>query len=169
MWAKGREDCNWCSAAELVMRLGEEGRIKVFSWLSYFHDLLNQCVPSECLLVLDAGIMGQVAGRKVGEEDLSNHLGRGSERKGKLRVFCCRAGDGTGGTELGEQKESCVSASSLLEALREDMIGLVGGVCCDWGLWQRDDCGEGVSEGDYLWNSQDMETRRKGKLPLVFC
>lgn len=29
--------------------------------------------------------------------------------------------------ELGEQKENCVSASSLLEALREDMIGLVRG------------------------------------------
>lgn len=123
--ARGREDCNWCS-------------VKVFSWLSCFHDLLNRCAPSECLLVLDAGITGQVAGRKVGEEALSYHLGRGSERKGKRQVFCCRAGHGTGRMEL---EESCVSASSLLEALREDMIGLVGGVCYDWGLWQRDDFG----------------------------
>lgn len=35
--------------------------------------------------------------------------------------------------ELGEQKESCVSASSLFEALREDMIGLVGGSVMIWG------------------------------------
>lgn len=79
MWPEGKEDCNWCSIVELA----EEGRMKVFSWLSCFHDLLNRCAPSECLLVLDAGITGQVAGRKVGEEALPNHLGRGSERKGK--------------------------------------------------------------------------------------
>lgn len=85
MRAEGKEDCNWCSVAELGMRRGEEGVMKVFSWLSCF---LSRHVPSECLLVLNPGIMEWVAGRKDGEEDLSDPLGMESERKGRLLVFC---------------------------------------------------------------------------------
>lgn len=49
--------------------------MKVFSWLACLSGLFFMCVPSECLMVLEAVVMGLDGGRKYGREDLCDSLG----------------------------------------------------------------------------------------------
>lgn len=78
------------------------GVMKVFSWFSCFSGLLSRRASSECLLVLVAGTVEWVAGRKVGREDLSDPLGVGSERKRRLQSWQWDWGIWTWGSEEGE-------------------------------------------------------------------
>lgn len=55
-------------------------------------------------MVLEAGILGSVGGRKVGRKDLCDPLGMRSERKGKPQQgFCYIAVNETGGIGSEEQ------------------------------------------------------------------
>lgn len=56
--------------------------VQVFSELTCFSGLLSWCDSRECLLVLEAGIMGRADQSKVGG-DLHDTLGIGSEMKGR--------------------------------------------------------------------------------------
>lgn len=63
-----------------------------------FPGLLSWCVHSECLLVLEAGILGGVGRGYVGGEVLCDLLGMESDRKGRSQQGShFRAGDETGG------------------------------------------------------------------------
>lgn len=67
---------------------------------------------SECLLVLEAGVLGCIGGRKVGE--LCDPLGMGSGRKGRQQVFCCKAGHESGEIGSGEQERCGATVSPVV-------------------------------------------------------
>lgn len=107
------------------------------------------------------GRLEWVQGRKSGG-DLYDLFGIRSEKKGRpQQVFCCRAGDETGGTGSGGVKERCRSTVSLLV--------LAGGrwVPARVGYWDKATRG-GQLEGNDLWDPQGMWTRQ-GRLARVFC
>lgn len=68
---------------------------------------------SDCLLVLEAGVLGCVGGRKVGE--LCDPLGMGSGRKGRQQqVFCYTAGHESGEIGSGEQERCGATVSPVV-------------------------------------------------------
>lgn len=79
--------CSSCSVAQLGMSLGgwfgEVEVVQVFSELTSSSGLLSLCDSRECLVVLEAGIMGSIGQSNVGGGGLHHPLGIGSERKGR--------------------------------------------------------------------------------------
>lgn len=104
----GGEGCCRCFAPELGMRLsgfGEEEWWRLSVCLSIFLALPSWCVPSECPLLLETGILGWV-GEQEGWRRSFDPLGMGLERKGwPQQIFCYRAWDKTGALNLGNKKE----------------------------------------------------------------
>ena len=88
---------------------GEEGVV---------NSLLSWCVHRECLLVLEAGVIGCTGERKLRGDDLHDIPGMGSERKGRLLLFYYTAGDETGGLDLEEKREEWVESRE--KQARED-------------------------------------------------
>lgn len=83
-------------------------------WLIYlFPQPAQQVYYSECLLVLEAGVLGCTGGRKVGE--LCDPLGMGSGRKGRQQqVFCYTAGHESGKIGSGEQERCGATISPVV-------------------------------------------------------
>ena len=71
--------------------IGKEGSGESL-WLTCFSGLIILCVLNECLLALEAGILGGVWERKVEGEDFCDSLWIGSKRKWRSQqIFCYRA------------------------------------------------------------------------------
>lgn len=102
--------------------------------------LLCCCVPSECLLVLQAGILGLLYwGKKVGGEDLCVPLGWGQRGKGDCRSFpAMELGMMLGiGTRVDLRRSSrCGSAFSLLVTLTGEALGLAESAHWCFGIGQ---------------------------------
>ena len=77
------------------------------------NSLLSWCVHRECLLVLEAGVIGCTGERKLRGDDLHDIPGMGSERKGRLLLFYYTAGDETGGVGFGQMRDMVKSAYPL--------------------------------------------------------
>lgn len=122
---------------------------------------LSWCVPNVCMLVFEAGILGLVGGRKIG--DLCDPLGMRRQEQETTAGFHLQAGDETGEIGSGGAEGKCGSPGSLLVAQTGTALGLAVGICCSCGLGQSKQSGKGVKRRRSMECSADGNREsRKG-------
>lgn len=117
----GEQDLPLGTRAESDRRPDRRNWNHLLRWLRCFFGRLSWCVPRECLLELELGIKGWVAGGKFGGEELCDPLER--------------VGDESGGLDLEEDSKdrSVVWLPASLSGVK-CFAALAGQVCCFFGV-----------------------------------
>lgn len=128
--------------------------------------LLCCCVSRECLLVLEARILGLLGWRKAEGEGLCGPLGWCQREKGDYSSFSATEL----GMRLGEWGETKGTKWEVWISLHPTCCSRRRGhcLCKGWGMGSHTECGGKAVRGRSVGSTKD-ENRGQGRLPHVFC